>query len=72
MMELADKDILKAIYSKQLHTEWMDKVLPYSTGNCIQCPEIYHNGKDYKKECVTESLCCTAKLTQHCKSIILQ
>ena len=29
MMELVDKDILKAIYSKQLHTEWMDKALLY-------------------------------------------
>ena len=34
------------------------------TGNRIQCPEINHNGKDYKKECVTESLCCTAKINK--------
>ena len=49
MMELADKDILKAIYSKQFHTEWTDKVLVYGAGNYIQCPEINHNGKEYKK-----------------------
>ena len=49
MMELADKDILKAIYSKQFHTEWTDKVPVYGAGNYIQCPEINHNGKEYKK-----------------------
>ena len=33
-------------------------------------------GKEYKKEhiyiCITESFCCPAKLTQHCKSINLK
>ena len=48
MMELADQNILKTIYSNQLHTEWMDKVLLYSTGNYTQCPEINHNGKEYE------------------------
>ena len=32
-------------------TQRMDnnKALLYSTGNCIQCPMINHNGKEYKK-----------------------
>ena len=34
-----------------------------STGNCIQCPVINHNRKEYEKECIclciTESLCST-------------
>ena len=51
---------------KLLHIEWMDKVQLYSTGNCIQCPGINHNGKEYKKECIyiciTESICCTAEI----------
>ena len=38
---------------------WMDnKVLLYSTGNCIQCPWINHNGKEYKKEmCIYIYIC---------------
>ena len=50
---------------KLLHIEWMDnKVLLYSTGNYVQCPEINHNGKEYKKEyiCIIVSLCCTAEI----------
>ena len=52
---------------KLLYMEWINnKVLLYSTGNCIQYPVINHNGKEYKKECVyiciTESLCCTAEI----------
>ena len=32
-----------------LHMEGInDKVLIYSTGNCIQYREINHNGKEYK------------------------
>jgi len=42
----------------------MDKQDPMdSTGNCIQCPVINHNRKEYEKECIclciTESLCST-------------
>ena len=45
------------------YIEWINnKVLLYSTGNYIQCPEINHNGKEYKKECIhictMEPLCC--------------
>ena len=51
---------------KLLHTECIKKVLLYSTGNYIQYPVINHNGKEYEKECmcicITESLCCTAKI----------
>ena len=32
---------------KLLHIEWINnKVLLYSTGNCIQYPVINHNGKE--------------------------
>ena len=52
---------------KVLHIEWINnKALLHSTGNYIQYPEINHNGKEYKKECVyiciTASLCCTAEI----------
>ena len=30
---------------KLLHLEWINKVLMYSTGTCIQYPVINHNGK---------------------------
>ena len=60
---------------KLLCIEWINNKVPlYNTGNYIQYPVINHNGK-YKKElyiCITESLCCTAVITQHCKSTILQ
>ena len=29
-----------------------NKVLLYSTGNCIQFPGINYNGKEYEKDCV--------------------
>ena len=61
--------------SELLCAEWINKVLLYSTGNYIHYPVINHNGKQFSKSvylCITESLCCTAELTQHCKSIILQ
>ena len=32
---------------KLLHVEWMDKVLLYSIGNCIQCHRVNHSGKEY-------------------------
>ena len=38
---------------KLLYTEWINKVLLYSTENYIQYPMINHNGKEYKKkECI--------------------
>ena len=44
----------------------INKVLLYSTGNYIQYPVIFQNGKEYEKEyiyiCITESLCCTAEI----------
>ena len=52
---------------KLFYIGWINnKVLLYSTGNYIQYPVINHNGKKYKKNvyiCITESLCCTAKVT---------
>ena len=65
---------------KLLYIEWIhNKVLLYSTENCIQYPKINHNGKEYfKKECIymyiciTESLCCIAVINTTCKSTILQ
>ena len=36
---------------KLVYIEWIsNKVLLYSTGNCIQDPLISHNGKEYEKE----------------------
>ena len=54
---------------KLLHAGWINnKVLPYSTGNCI--PVINHSGEEYEKTiCITESLCCTTEI-RHCKSTI--
>ena len=37
---------------KLLYTEWINKVLLYSTGNYIQNLVINPNGKEYEKECV--------------------
>ena len=37
---------------KLLHTEWINKVLAYSTENYVQYPGINHNGKEYKKESI--------------------
>ena len=48
---------------KRLYIGWINnKVLPYSTGNYIQYPVINHNGKEYEKEYITESLCCTEEI----------
>ena len=62
---------------KLLYIEWMNnKFLLYSTGNSIQYPMINHNGKEYeKKEYIYVQLnhfAVQQKLTQHCKSAILQ
>ena len=32
---------------KLVYTEWIDKVLPYTIGNYIQCPGRHHNGDEY-------------------------
>ena len=59
-----------------LRIEWVNnKVLLYSTENYTQYPVMNHNGKEYEKEyiCITASLLLSQqKLTQHCKSTILQ
>ena len=39
--------------SKLLHIEWINnRVLLYSTGNCIQCSMNGHDGKEDEKECI--------------------
>ena len=62
---------------KLLYTEWINKVLLYSTGNSIQYPIIKHNGQEYEKEHIHIYLSLNhfaeqQELTQHCKSTILQ
>ena len=60
---------------KLLHVEWINnKVLLYSTQNYIQYPMINHNEKDCsKKECIDMyHFAVQQKLTQHCKSTLLQ
>ena len=60
---------------KRLHLEWINKVLMYSTGNCIQNSVINHNGKEYwKRMCIREHLSQVAvqQRLAHCKSTILQ
>ena len=38
---------------KLVYTGWINnKVLLYSTGNSIQYPVIFHDGKEYEKECI--------------------
>ena len=54
---------------KLLYIEWINnKVLLYSTGNCIQYSVINRNGKEYEKEYIyiyiTESLCCMAEINK--------
>ena len=34
------------INCKLVYIAWINKVLPYSIGNYIQCPVINHNGKN--------------------------
>ena len=52
------------------------KVLLYSTGNYIQYPVINHHGKEYEKEYIylyyNWVTAVQQKLTQYCKSAILQ
>ena len=47
----------------KLYIGWINnKDLLYSTGNYIQYPVINHNGKEYEKGYITESLCYTAEI----------
>ena len=56
---------------KLICIEWMNrKAFVYSTGNYIQYPVINHNGKGYKKECITESLCCIAEINFNKKNTL--
>ena len=48
----------KLLYREQIN----DKALLYSTGNNIQYPVTNPNGREYEKEYITESLCCTAEI----------
>ena len=57
---------------KLLYLEWINNKVPlYSTGNYIQYPVINHDGKEYI--CIyLNHFAVQQKLTQHCKSTILQ
>ena len=47
---------------KPVYIDWINKVLLYSTWNCIQYPVKASMGKTMKKNvyiCIIESLCCT-------------
>ena len=63
---------------KLLHIEWTNSnILLYSTGKYIQYPVINHNKKEYKEEYIyiyvqLNHFAVQQKLTQHCKSTILQ
>ena len=41
-----ETDLELGISCKLLYIEWMNKVLLYSTGNCVQHPVINHKGKE--------------------------
>ena len=68
------------VWGKQVHTITFrtdkQQVLLYSTGSYIQSPGINHNGKEYKKRLhmyiKLNHFGVQQKLTQHCKSAILQ
>ena len=60
---------------KLLYIRWVNnKVLLYSTGNYIQYPVINHNhsNEKNKKRLYNSHFAVEKKLTQHCKSSILQ
>ena len=61
---------------KLVYLGWINnKVLLYSTGNYIRYPVINHNGKEYEKEYMYVKLnhfAVQQKLTQHCKSTVVQ
>ena len=68
-----EMNIHTLLYIRQI----TDKDLLYSTGSCTQYSVLTYMRKESKKRmnihiCITESRCCTPKLTQHCKSTILQ
>ena len=64
----------KLFYTERIN----NKVLLYSTENYIQYPMINHRGKEYQKKnvyiyvCVMNHFAIQQKLTQRCKSAILQ
>ena len=47
---------------KLVYIGWINKALLDSTGNYIQYPMINHNGREYEKEYITESLCYVAEI----------
>ena len=58
-----------------LYTDWINKVLWYSTENYTQYPGINHNRKQYRKESIyvySSHFATQQKLTQHCKSTVFQ
>ena len=61
---------------KLFYIRWMNnKILLYSPRNCIQHPVVNHNGKEYEKEYIyiyKTHFAVLQKLTQHCKSTVLQ
>ena len=59
------------IRCKLLYREWINnKVLPYSTVNCIQYPLINHNGKEHKEECLSVCVCvCKTELLRYTAEI---
>ena len=60
---------------KLVYIEWINNnILLYSTGNYIQYPVINHNGKEYEKQIHAQHnhFAVQQKLTEHCKSTILQ
>ena len=61
---------------KLLHIGWINKVLLYSSANYIQYTVINHDGKNMKKNIYIyikqNHFAVYQKLTQHCKSTILQ
>ena len=63
----------KLLYIERIN----NKVLLYSTENYIQYPMINHRGKEYQKRmyiyvCMMNHFAIQQKLTQRCKSTILQ
>ena len=58
---------------KLLYIQWKsNKVLLYSTGNCIQHPVINQNGKKKNLYVYLSPFAIQQKLTQHCTATILQ
>ena len=63
---------------KLVYLEWINNnVLLYRTGNYIQYPVINHNGKEYIHTHIYIYIklihfAVEQKLTQHCKSTVLQ